>query len=78
MGWECITEDCNIIEGQHNGEGLAIYSISSDISTLHSKFFEFLLNLSPGLIVFLATISVFMILLYFFINLRERLVNVNQ
>lgn len=76
MGWKCISDNCDIINGQHNGEGLAIYSISDDVAALHSKFFDFVMNLSPGLIVFIAIIAVFMILLYFFINLREGIRNV--
>jgi hypothetical protein len=73
MGWECITDNCRIINGEHNGQGLAYYSISEEISKLHSAFFEFIANMSPGIIAGVLIISFMLILIYIFFNIRDKI-----
>ena len=77
MGWECLTTECEIINGNWNNQGIPYYSISEDVSNIHKSFFDFVMNLSPGLIVFLVVITFLIIITYIFINVSRVIKNVN-
>jgi len=73
MGWKCITENCEIINGVFNNQGLAYFSISEEIKNLHVSFFEYLTNLTPGMFAMILIITMVLITLYIYQNIRDKI-----
>ena len=73
MGWECITDSCEIINGEFNGQGLAYYSVSNEIKTLHEVFFDYLMNLTPGMMILYFTLAICVLIFYVFLNIKDKI-----
>ena len=71
MGWICLNDVCKVSDDIWNGDGLAYYSISDDIKNIHEKFFEYIFNMTPGMIGFIVIISLSILIFSIFLSIRR-------
>jgi len=81
MGWICITDNCLghiSSSGMWDGTGIAFFSISDEVTILHDVFFNFLMNMSPGVYVMALFILVLSLFVSIMVSIKRAIKDVSR
>ena len=77
MGWICVTNECEILStGLWNGDGIAFFSIASEITYYHDVFFSWLISISAPAYIMAFLILVITLVVSIMVSIKRSIINV--
>jgi hypothetical protein len=69
--WKCITEDCKIVDGVWNNQGVAYYSISDIVGVFRDVLLNFIISFAPVIFFLLFTILIIYFMIHVFKTIKD-------